>query len=61
MTAHDRDSGKLTDKERARFFRCIDSGVEVRDARRRFNISEPHAYRLLKERAQAQGQHGEAR
>lgn len=54
MTAHDRESGRLSEAEKARFFRCIDSGVEVRAARRRFNLSEPHAYKLLKERAQMQ-------
>lgn len=60
MSAHDRDSGKLSEPEKARFFRCINSGVPVRSACRRFNIFGPHASKLLKERAQAQETQGEA-
>ena len=49
MTAHDRESGTLTDAAKRRLLNCLAHGVTIHDACRRFNVTADYIRALLRE------------
>lgn len=48
MTAHDRESGTLSDAAQRRLLNCLAHGVSIEDARRRFNVTGDYIRALLR-------------
>lgn len=55
MTAHDRESGTLSDAAKRRLLNCLAHGVSIQNACRRFNVTGDYIRALLRDaRGEAQ-------